>query len=358
MAPAVQDFRRSEGRPGWAAVFLLPLAAAISPLDHVLAGMVAAGQGLEALCLFLNLTPDALLDRIVALDLSTPHDRPLRHPSGKTPWLAGDVRLLIQLWVVGTRVRRISERLDRSPGAIYAKARRLGLPRRARQALQPLETPLPHILADCVVGPIPSAPTAQVFSTAAGHPIRNPDSPGMSDRTAGDLEASAPPAGREPIPAPARVDARAAPTGLPAPVGSDQDETADPGIQKRKKRQSRPAERVYDDECDDMIAMRGWAMMHQKAIAQELTALGIGDFTPTMISSRLSRLQVPARERTQLVWAFDPKLAEANIRKSNFVKRYCRIKKRAFWEHRNGDRFYCREGKRSRTYQNMMGGID
>ena len=59
---------------------LLPAAAAavVFPFDRVLAGMAAAGHGLQAICLYLGLTPTVLLEHFVRLGLATPHDRPLR----------------------------------------------------------------------------------------------------------------------------------------------------------------------------------------------------------------------------------------------------------------------------------------
>ena len=64
---------------------LLSLAAAATvvadiPFDAVLAGMVAAGHGIEAICLYLDLSRAALDYHLVRLGLRTPHDRPQRKP--------------------------------------------------------------------------------------------------------------------------------------------------------------------------------------------------------------------------------------------------------------------------------------
>jgi len=55
------------------------------PFDPVLAGMVAAGQGIHAICLYLGLTRPALDEHLVRLGLRTPHERPLRKP-GTRGW--------------------------------------------------------------------------------------------------------------------------------------------------------------------------------------------------------------------------------------------------------------------------------
>jgi hypothetical protein len=158
---------QSDGR-GLAGLFLVPLAAARSPLDYVLAGMVAAGQGIEALCLYVGLARTVLLDRIVALDLPTPHDRPLRRPCGKHPWLAGDVQELTRLWVAGVRVVCIANLLRRSPGAIWSKARRTGLPKRDRTKqiwLEPSSWPVGIVEPAPVVPAACEAPVADMAAT-------------------------------------------------------------------------------------------------------------------------------------------------------------------------------------------------
>src|SRR6266446_710246 len=78
---------------------LLSLAAAAAavagfPFDEVLAGMVAASQGIQAICLYLNLTRAALDDHLVRLGLRTPPDRPLRK-LGPRGWSELDTRRLI-----------------------------------------------------------------------------------------------------------------------------------------------------------------------------------------------------------------------------------------------------------------------
>jgi len=117
------------------------------PFDPVLAGMVAAGQGIQAICLYLGLTRAALDDHLARLALRLPHDRALRNP-GPRGWSNLDTQRLI-VWRVGSiHPETIGRRVCRSANAVRAKARRLGIPRPDRKSLQrvdpaSLEDPAP-----------------------------------------------------------------------------------------------------------------------------------------------------------------------------------------------------------------------
>src|SRR6516164_9324051 len=122
---------------------LLSLAAAAaaaigSPFDPVLAGMVEAGQSIQAICLYLGLTRAALDDHIVRLGFRLPHDRPLRNP-GPHGWSAFDTQHLIAWRVRGIHPETIGQRVGRSANAVRAKARRLGIPRPDRKTLQKVD---------------------------------------------------------------------------------------------------------------------------------------------------------------------------------------------------------------------------
>ena len=105
------------------------------PFDPVLAGMVAAGQGIQAICLYLGLTRGALDDHLARLALRLPHDRALRNP-GPRGWSNLDTQRLI-VWRVGSiHPETIGRRVCRSANAVRAKARRLGIPRPDRKSLQ------------------------------------------------------------------------------------------------------------------------------------------------------------------------------------------------------------------------------
>ena len=133
---------------------MLPLVAAAAgavaglPIDALLAGMAAAGQGLRAICLYLGLGEAALDHHLARLGLPRPHDRPLRN-AGPRGWTVADTIRLIVWRVSGIHPESIGERLKRSPNAVRAKARRLGVPRPDRKSLRRVD---PETLADPLAG--------------------------------------------------------------------------------------------------------------------------------------------------------------------------------------------------------------
>ena len=136
MSAALSRSPKAEEAPVPGANLLLVVAAAaVLPFDRVLAGMVAAGQGIDALCLFLSLSREALDDSLVRLGLRTPHDRPLRKP-GPRGWPVADVIRLIYWRATGVHPEDIGHRLGRSANAVRSKARRLGIPTPDRKALR------------------------------------------------------------------------------------------------------------------------------------------------------------------------------------------------------------------------------
>ena len=149
------------------------------PFDAVLAGMVAAGHGIEAICLYLDLSRAALDDHLVRLGLRTPHDRPLRK-LGPRGWSEIDTRRLIAWRVCGIHPETIGQRLGRSANAVRAKARRLGLPRPDRKSLQrvdpaKLKDPGPGIafVAPAEEAEAPSqSPSAECGAVAGVVPVR------------------------------------------------------------------------------------------------------------------------------------------------------------------------------------------
>jgi hypothetical protein len=358
--PGVSDFPQ---RPHWTALFVAPLIAALTPLDHVLAGMIRAGQGIEALCLYLGLARDALFDRIVELGLITPHDRPMRRPSGRHPWLAADVQLLIRLWVDGVRIVSIAGELDRSPGAVSAKARRLGLPKRDRRLLWRLGPSLCRR-----VTPPPPAPVPVPVEPARA-PAENP---------------AAAPAAEAPIvlsittPAPASAPEPVQSTGIPqeaastspiealaeqipaqAPLSIPQLAPAAPIVASSaalKPVSAPPSKRrkgIWTKELDMEFSMRVWGQQHPDAIAEAMAHYGL---TASALASRFTRLQLPRRDRADLVGEFDPVLAERTMKASGYVFRLCPVKKRHFWAPRCGNRI-SDEGKKSAEFRSKSAGL-
>jgi hypothetical protein len=153
------------------------------PFDPVLAGMVAAGQGIQAICLYLGLTRPALDKHLVRLGLRTPHERPLRKP-GPRGWSVLDTIRLIGWRVAGIHPETIGQRLGRSANAVRAKARRLGLPRPDRKSLQrvdpaKLKDPGPGIafVAPAEEAEAPSQSPSAECGVVAGVVAARPDQP-------------------------------------------------------------------------------------------------------------------------------------------------------------------------------------
>jgi hypothetical protein len=136
LSQASQPGRAPISGPGLLLSLAVAATAAVGfPFDTVLAGMVAADQGIQAICLYLALTPTALEDHLARLGLKRPHDRPLRK-GGPRGWSELDTRRLIVWRVRGIHPETIGQRLGRSANAVRAKARRLGIPRPDRKSLQ------------------------------------------------------------------------------------------------------------------------------------------------------------------------------------------------------------------------------
>jgi hypothetical protein len=119
-------------------------AVVLFPFDDVLGGMVAAGQGIQAICNFLQLTRFQLDDHLARLGLATPHNRPMRKV-GRNPWSVWDVIRLIFWRSSGVHPEVIGKKLNRSAGAVRAKWRRLGQKAPPRKLLH---KPDPAILRD------------------------------------------------------------------------------------------------------------------------------------------------------------------------------------------------------------------
>lgn len=349
MEPALQELSSSTDRPRWATLFIAPLAQALSPIDHVLAGMVAAGQGLEAIGLYLGMARDALFDRIVALGLATPHDRPMRPPAGKRPWQVADVQTLIRLWVLGVRVVCIAEQIGRSPGAVSSKARRLGLPRRDRKQLIRLDPPqVPATFEPTGNLEADSAPPAliharndeqQVVGSAA---LEQRDPPSVGERGLRAVLADAP----------AEI-ARQPELPLPTPQLAPLVDTTPAPVPRKGHRVK---ETAWTRELDLELSMRAWALQHYKAIARDMRHHGIG--SDSALVNRLTRLQIPGRDKKLLAETYDEALAQRRIKEFNYELRTCSIKKRPFWAHRTrGNRYYCDEALKSAAYRNLMAGI-
>ncbi len=152
MAPGWRTEHRAEEVPKFGAGIVRScvsaLAASVPPLDVLLRGMVGAGQGTQAICLYLGLSRMAFDEHLVCLGLPTPHDRPPRS-GGKRPWSLLDTVRLIAWRTAGVHPESIGLRLDRSIGSVRSKCRRLGVPAPPRQELVRLDpAELPDVRLD------------------------------------------------------------------------------------------------------------------------------------------------------------------------------------------------------------------
>ena len=182
MSGGLARVERAREAPGPGPSLLLSIGAVIAyPFDRVLVGMVGAGLGIEALCEYLGLSRTALDYNLVRLGLRTPHDRPLRK-GGSKRWSILDVMRLIAWRAAGIHPATIARRLDRSVGGVYAKSRRLGIPRPDRNSLRRVD---PQSLSEPLPGfgfpnPLAEVPAASPWRGTSKTPTGEPPSPGPS----------------------------------------------------------------------------------------------------------------------------------------------------------------------------------
>ena len=141
------------------------------PNEDVLRGLVQKGHGLEAISSFLRVSPEAVLDWAVTLGLPNPHNRPMRRNAGAKAWAASDYFRFIKRWMDGWHAASIGEQFGRSAGAVWSKARWLGLPRRDRRKVF---RPAADLLIETPVSDdVPSKLELYITTSAGGRlPIR------------------------------------------------------------------------------------------------------------------------------------------------------------------------------------------
>jgi len=373
--------------PTWAGVFRVAVAAAVAPVDYVLAGMVAAGLGAEAISLYLGLARTALFERLVELGLPAPHDRPLRRAGGRNSWTTEDVQQLIAWWVAGIHVRSIAVGLGRSRSAIYAKRRRIGLPDRERKRL--VYRSLSELAATSGDAGVPSPsdnaapvhhgvgasvnsllPPAIDLGSCVGEPVVvtggvlvAPDqgsmfdifeaalsskavSPAGLDQFEGkpqpSVEEASPPGYTASFPSEpqtesesgrSRGEGRERPAGLSAAIEELRrfcKKTQGPGDEPDWKRLKVSEEFILE------LALRALAAQSREGIARDM---GI---TASMAANRVSRLDI-MRRRRKLVDEFNIEAALENLATSGLVARTCKGLKRLFFVRKGDSRRFCRD---------------
>lgn len=299
----------SPGRPG---PLLSAMAAAVFPFDSVLAGMVAAGLGLEAICLYLSLSRAVLDDSLVRLGLPTPHDRPLRRP-GYRGWSTTDIIRLIAWRVAGIHPETIGARLGgRSAAAVRAKCRRLGIPAPPRNLLHRLD---PVTLVD----PTPGFSTP-VFVHAAkpDEQIKHPSATATCGTAAGAATWASPGAALRTVdapepelpPPPAAPDPEvAAPTPQPAPnelrLAIESARAAKRPIQK-------------DPKVAMALILRFFSGQHYKAIAKDM------GMTASQLASHRTRFEIPSDpDRSKLRDIYNEEVGRANYERLGLVLKTC-----------------------------------
>ena len=127
-----------EGPRAGTGLLLAVAAAIVCPFDCVLAGMIRAGLGIEAICAYLGLSRAGLDHNLVRLDLPTPHDRPRRR-GGRRAWSDDDLRCAIHWRRSGIHPESIGLAFGRSAAAVRSKLHRLGVPAPARKDLHKVD---------------------------------------------------------------------------------------------------------------------------------------------------------------------------------------------------------------------------
>lgn len=250
---------------------ITPVEARLLPL---LAGMIGAGHGVELISYVLTISCEALFRLVIDNDLATPHSRPLRKTGGARVWTAPDYSILVQGWLGNFQTTAIAEKLGRSRGAVWAKARRLGFPRRKRRDL---------IQPDLV------------WIKPAGATRKEPIAPFLPPSPS--LPETWPVAG--------------SPTGL----------------MMSWKRPGREVAWTY--EAAREVGLRKFAGQRNAAIA---AAFGVSLRT---VTSLLYWLQVPPLSREAARDDFDPSVAEANISAMRYEERRSLTNPdRPYWRHK------------------------
>jgi hypothetical protein len=242
----------------------------------ILSGMVSKGHGIDAICLFLTLTREVLLDLVVQLDLPTPHDMAYRRYGGARAWTPADYGVLMAGYLGNWTTACIAERIGRSRGSIWAKARRLGLPKRDRRSLV-----WPKNLARLETKPVD---------------VPRPETP-------------------QPTASPSRLPLRWFVKGTATP------------LELTSKRNGREVH--WTTHALIELGMRKWGAQHIHAIAK--------DFGVSLraVTSQLNWLEIPPRPRSEQTERFERATAEANIAAAGYKLVFCKTNGRfPYWTKR------------------------
>lgn len=283
-----------------------PPSATPALVERLLPRMVARGHGVETLCLYLKLAQATLLDMVVTLGLPTPHDRAHRWAGGGNRWQPDDVSLFIVLWMEGWAAASLSERFDRSKGAIWSKARHLGLPKRERHvqlrpadphaALQPSST-LPYTPTACVPVAAPAALALPATTPAPAKAITRPLAPVVAKAVK--------PHSIQPVP---RLD-------IPGVTHAQLLACLDlPPIARKGQR----GEIMHSAARDLQLALRHFGSQHYLTAAREM-GMSVHAYL-----SRRRRLELKPMPRGEFVDEFNPQWAADYIHAHKYRRIQCR----------------------------------
>jgi hypothetical protein len=338
-------------------------AVVVCPFDRVLAGMVGAGLGIGAICLYLDLSRAALDLSLVRLGLSTPHDRPLRRAAARG-WSVIDTRRLILWRQAGIHPDVIGIRLDRSANAVRGKARRLGIVPPDRKRLrradpwslpeppagfgfpEPMSAELPAPAAHARPAPEtqtappnrvaedptdPTPPTDDAPPKPAAHSEPNSVNASPVARTTVRDEITTTPHPVAQVTIASATDTRSpdhrepavtrpadAPTPLPLPVVSRQTPASMPDAAATEDENltwvGTLAHVIYDKEAVRLIGMRQMGLEHWRRTA---AVLGL---TPGQLKTIRTRIDLPIdRDRRKFDHTYDPALARLNFHSCGYT---------------------------------------
>lgn len=314
--------------------FASTVSGAVSPstsaADRALAGLVAKGHGREACGAFLGLDDAPLMERVVALGLPTPGDRPLRLGFCPRAWSLTDIRRLVDLWCRNLPGIRIAGLLGRGASAVYRKARWLGLFRRPRSALLRDLPPLFPGLDD----PAPALPP-RLVAPPPPPPGRDRQQPWGAAEVERMLDL-------------ARQEYSSAEIGglLGRPKGAVTGKFRRLGVR-------RPRGVVWTVELLDEVAARYFALQRHAGIARDMgIPHAAGSRGGGAVKDIIQRLQLPARPGLPLVDHHDPALAERFAWAfDGWRRKLCPLTRRPFWTNRPAAEVFSRAGKRLDAYR-------
>ena len=377
------------------------VAASFPTLDALLRGMLAAGQGIQAICLYLGLTRMALDEHLVRLGLPTPHDRAPRS-AGKRPWSLLDTVRLMAWRTAAVHPETIALRLGRSVGSVRSKSRRLGVPTPPRKDLVRLDpAALPEVKPDwwrsgISIGHLTSAAkcgsaagTASVSGSAPAAFVKRPSPTHASAATArasaslqpqAPGQGAAPPLFRNALPEAARPACRIAQDARPAePAHATQLEiqlprlmpesaATEPAAAAEREPSAVPETEEAVDFGGDLtwIGHLGDLLQRNKVAVFVIGMLFLGglhwievskriDIRPSALKDMRRRLGIPICDREKITRTFEPVLARATREDSGYVVKRCTNSGVYFWGVRGDGVSLCPEVRRRLGFRGRDG---